>query len=426
MTAPTQQMLRQRKMLLVIPLLVLPFLALFFWAMGGGKTRPGIPTDGSAFKGLNMQMPDPQSQGDKSTDKFSAYQQAEKDSIDRRRNELADSSYVKDTSLTSFTADTINDFGSAVTSRYSGSANRNIIAANPEAEKMARQLAALDKQLADAQSSPEANSGNPQLQSELDQMNTMMKTVQGSGATDPEMSQLNGMLDKILDIEHPERAQQRIREQSLKNRKQAYVASSTTDNNDIQLLSSHTKPNNKTAKNNTVATKRNAFYELAPSADKTETPNSFEAEISGTRILVAGATLKMRLLGNMYINGTLLPAGQFIYGTCSISGDRLMVQVSSVKYGNSIFPIDLSVYDMDGIGGIYIPDGTGRQVAKNSAGETIAGASIYSFDNTLTGQAASAGIQAAKSLFGKKAQIVRVTVRDGYKVLLKNTNENSN
>jgi Protein of unknown function (DUF3714). len=43
-------------------------------------------------------------------------------------------------------------------------------------------------------------------------------------------------------------------------------------------------------------------------------------------------------------------------------------------------------------------------------------------DPSLAAQAANTGIQAAKSLLSKKAKIVRVTLKAGYKVLLKDKN----
>ena len=38
----TPKMARQRKFLLALPLILLPFLTLFFWALGGGKAVPGL------------------------------------------------------------------------------------------------------------------------------------------------------------------------------------------------------------------------------------------------------------------------------------------------------------------------------------------------------------------------------------------------
>jgi hypothetical protein len=36
---PSAKFLRKRKMMLVLPALVLPFITMAFWAMGGGKAK---------------------------------------------------------------------------------------------------------------------------------------------------------------------------------------------------------------------------------------------------------------------------------------------------------------------------------------------------------------------------------------------------
>jgi len=43
-------------------------------------------------------------------------------------------------------------------------------------------------------------------------------------------------------------------------------------------------------------------------------------------------------------------------------------------------------------------------------------------NQSLKAQATNAGIQAAKGLFSKKIKLVRVTVKAGYKILLKDDN----
>jgi len=44
-------------------------------------------------------------------------------------------------------------------------------------------------------------------------------------------------------------------------------------------------------------------------------------------------------------------------------------------------------------------------------------------DPSIGAQVASAGIEAAKSLVGKKVKLIKVTVKSGYKVLLRNSKE---
>ena len=69
---------KQRKFLLVLPLLVLPFLTIMFWALGGGKAEKPVSVKAAGF---NFSLPDPTLKDDKQRDKMSYYDQAKKDSL---------------------------------------------------------------------------------------------------------------------------------------------------------------------------------------------------------------------------------------------------------------------------------------------------------------------------------------------------------
>lgn len=69
--------------------------------------------------------------------------------------------------------------------------------------------------------------------------------------------------------------------------------------------------------------------------------------------------------------------------------------------------------------GLYIPGAISRDVAKESANRGMQNIGFNSLDPTIGMQAASVGVEAVKSLFSKKVKLVRVTVKAGYQVLLK-------
>ena len=49
---------------------------------------------------------------------------------------------------------------------------------------------------------------------DVDKLENMMQTLNKSNGDDPEIKQLDGTLEKILDIQHPERVKDRIKEKS--------------------------------------------------------------------------------------------------------------------------------------------------------------------------------------------------------------------
>src|SRR5437764_1157157 len=77
----SEKVLKKRKMLLVLPLLMVPFLTMAFWALGGGKGNPSGNAHGQS--GLNLQLPSAHLKEDKSETKLTDYEKADQDSLKR-------------------------------------------------------------------------------------------------------------------------------------------------------------------------------------------------------------------------------------------------------------------------------------------------------------------------------------------------------
>jgi conjugative transposon TraM protein len=236
----------------------------------------------------------------------------------------------------------------------------------------------------------------------------MMQQMNGSPEADPEMQQLNGTLEKILDIQHPDRIKEKLKEKSLKSKEQVFIVTRQFVKNNISLL-------------DTGKSKRNAenkFFGVEEDADSEE-QNTVEAVVHQTQTLVNGAVVKMRLLNDIYLNGSLVKKGNFVFGIAELNDERLEININSIRNNNSLFPVKLEVFDMDGLAGIYIPGAISRDVAKQSADNGLQLMELTSMDPSFKAQAAATGINAAKSLLSKKVKQVKVLVKAGYKVLLR-------
>lgn len=126
------------------------------------------------------------------------------------------------------------------------------------------------------------------------------------------------------------------------------------------------------------------------------------------------------------MNKTKIAAGSFIYGNTAIENERLAIKISSIQFDNQLFNVALAVYDMDGLPGIDIPGSESRQVVKQSTDQAIQSFSPLSFDPSLKAQTAAAGIGAAKNLLSRKVKQVRVTVKAGHQILLRDENQKEN
>ena len=410
--------MRQRKMMLVLPALAISFVTMAFWALGGGQGKVKTNLEGNS-KGLNLELPNANLKDEKNADKLTFYNEADADSI-KRQELLRNDPYYKDSITTRHNAivsDTLNLFNT--TSHYTGLNNSSYNkSTDANEQKIYQKINEINKQLnqPDISSVPsnypsqvkKINDSGGQFSSEVDRLQNMMQQMNSTADSDPEMEQLNGTLEKILDIQHPDRVKEKLKEKSLKNKEQVFIVTKQSVKNNISLL-------------DTGKSKRNAenkFYGVDEDADPEE-QNTVEAVVHQTQTLVNGAVVKMRLLNDIYLNGSLVSKGNFVFGIAELNAERLEININSIRNKNSLFPVKLEIFDMDGLPGIYIPGAISRDVAKQSADNSLQLLEFTSMDPSFKAQAAATGINAAKSLLSKKVKQVKVLVKAGYKVLLR-------
>ncbi len=407
--------LRQRKMMLVLPVLVLPFVTMAFWALGGGQ-GDGSNNISANNSGLNLQLPNANLKDDKNADKLSFYNEADADSL-KREELLRNDPYYKDSILgkqDALLTDTSFHIGSSPLnsglnqSPYNKSADASEQKIYQKINEINKQINQADTETRFSNYTNQTAGGNEQFSTEVDRLQDMMQQMNYSPDADPEMDQLNGTLEKILDIQHPDRVKEKLKEKSLKNKEQVFIMSKQPVKNNISLLD--------TSKNKKPA--ENKFYGVEEDKDSDE-QNTVEAVVHQTQTLVNGAIVKMRLLNDIYLSGSLIPKGNFVFGTAELNAERLEININSIRNNNSLFTVKLEVYDMDGLPGIYIPGAISRDVAKQSADNSLQLMELTSMDPSFKAQAAATGINAAKSLLSKKVKQVKVLVKAGYKVLLR-------
>ena len=438
----SETFLRKRKFFMALPLLVLPFVTLLFWALGGGQ---GSQAEAKTLKteGLNFELPDAQFDEKEIWDKLSLYEMAERDSAKFEEARESDPYFDLVTFQESKGSEpqTDLDYQSKLIDSFS---HKDKLAIDPNEEKVNRKLEELYKEInrpgLSTATTPISTyalepPADPQLSSDVEKLEQMMEMMHESNASDPEMQQIENVLDKILDIQYPERAKEKLKSQGIANKQQTFQVQSISDTDHISLISNKkVEPADASEEifaENAVtpiyAARQNAFYGLDDEITaENQIGNSIEAVIHDTQELVAGSTVKMRLLNEVEINGKRILKDQFIYGVCAINGERLTIEIGSIRSGNFLLPVSMSAYDLDGLEGIYIPGAITRDAAKQASDDAMQNIQMMSLDPSLAAQAATAGIEATKGLLSKKAKLVKVTVKAGYKILLKDTNSNNN
>ena len=372
--------LKKRKFLMVLPLLVLPFVSMAFWALDGGKGSY-IKNLAEPKKGFNTELPQAKFDANVKQDKFSIYEASAKEHKDEIRSDDAYNPLAFSPSSESIT--------------------------DPNEQKINERLSLINAEINKQNSSEssyaptkiEKSSHSEDMSNDVNRLENLMENLNNGEGDEMEMTKLNAVLEKILDIQHPDRAKEKMTNKQ-----------SDKSNNALTVRVFDGKENE-----NLLALTSNVN-------DHVVTSNAIQATVHQDQDIVSGAVVKLRLLDSITVNGILIPKNEFIYGIANVDDERLKINIATLRYKNSILPVSLSAYDLDGLEGLYIPGAITRDASKKGVDDAIQSLQVMTMDPSVSAQVAGAGITAAKGLFGRKVKQVRVKVKAGYQLLLRDNN----
>ena len=126
-----------------------------------------------------------------------------------------------------------------------------------------------------------------------------------------------------------------------------------------------------------------------------------------------GSRIRLRLLEDIFIGKKKVQVkkGTFLYAEISgFSQQRVFLNIVSVMVDNDIYPINLSIYDMDGMKGLYVPSSAFREMTRELGANSIQGVNVESGQGFFT--------SLAGNLFQSASQAVTAIIRKN-KVTLK-------
>ena len=103
-------------------------------------------------------------------------------------------------------------------------------------------------------------------------------------------------------------------------------------------------------------------------AENDPQPNLIKAIIDEDIKAVDGSRVRLRLLDDVQVGEVTMQKGSYIYAIMNGFGSqRVKGNVTSVLVGDNIIKVSLSVYDTDGLEGLYVPGSSFRETAKDVA-----------------------------------------------------------
>lgn len=166
-------------------------------------------------------------------------------------------------------------------------------------------------------------------------------------------------------------------------------------------------------------------FTTAVGYQKQQTKNTIKACIHRTIVIRQGESLPIRLLEDITVENTLIPAQTVLTAMPKIQGNRMLLQVISVQHQGTLFPVNLSAYDLDGQEGLFVPGTLEQNAIKEvlaSVGNSSRSANTFSMNSSASDQLiADMGkgvIQGTSNYLSKKIQDIKIKIKAGHSLLL--------
>ena len=181
-----------------------------------------------------------------------------------------------------------------------------------------------------------------------------------------------------------------------------------------------------------VRTKSDYFNTLC---DNDPEPSLIKAIIDENVKVVDGSRVRLRLLDDIEINEVMVPKGTYIYAIIGgLGSQRVKGTIKSIMIDDYIVKVNLSLYDTDGLEGLYVPNSNFRDTSKDVASGAMSNTSTLTSNNGNNGtsltqwgtQAITNAVQKTSNAIGKAVKKKSVKLKYGTHVYLINGREKKN
>lgn len=147
--------------------------------------------------------------------------------------------------------------------------------------------------------------------------------------------------------------------------------------------------------------------------DNDKEPGLIKAIIDENIKAVDGSRVRLRLLDDIVINEVVVHKGSYIYATMSGFGSqRVKGNVKSIMVDDDIIKVNLSLYDTDGLEGLYVPSSQFRETTKDvSSGALSNTSTLTNTTSTAGSNLATWGAQAVSNAVQKTSNAISKAIK---------------
>ncbi|MCT3918878.1 conjugative transposon protein TraM [Elizabethkingia anophelis] len=205
------------------------------------------------------------------------------------------------------------------------------------------------------------------------------------------------------------------------NQKEQFVSFTPTRKNIVSAL--YREPSDSAFAADWSQTKNRGFYTAGSTEEVVQPKNSIKACVHEAQTVVGETGVRLRLLEPAKTPQRTIPKGTIVTANAKFQNGRLQLKVTSVELEGNIIPVDITIYDLDGQQGLYVPYSPEMNALTEMAGNMsqTGGTSVMLTQNAGQQVAADLSrgvVQGISGYFAKKVRTPKVMLKAGYQVFL--------
>lgn len=208
---------------------------------------------------------------------------------------------------------------------------------------------------------------------------------------------------------------------STASQKEHFVA--FTPARKITVSALYREPSDAEFLDNWSQTRNRGFYTVGSTEQVVQPKNSIKACVHDAQTVVGETGVRLRLLEPAQTPSRTIPTGTLVTANAKFQGGRLQLKITSIELEGNIIPVDITIYDIDGQQGLYVPYSPEMNALTEMAGNMsqTSGTSLMLTQNAGQQVAADLSrgvVQGISGYFAKKVRTPKVTLKAGHQVFL--------
>jgi conjugative transposon TraM protein len=165
------------------------------------------------------------------------------------------------------------------------------------------------------------------------------------------------------------------------------------------------------------------FYTAGSAQQTTQSKNSVKACVQDTQTIISEGSVRLRLLETAQVLNRTLVKGTILTANAKIQSGRLQLKITTVETDGTIIPVDITIYDLDGQQGLYLPYSPEINTLNEMAGNMskTSGTSLMltqSAGQQMAADLSRGVVQGISGYFSKKVKVPKVTLKAGHQLFL--------